>query len=46
MSNLPLVSFKIYVKDLSIDEIIGFRAYTEDEQRKVAEMLHLSLIHI
>ena len=40
MSDLPLVSFKIYVKDLSIDEIIGFRAYTEDEQRKVAEMLH------
>ena len=39
MSDLPLVSIKIFVKDLSVEEIIGFNAYDEQSQKAIAEML-------
>jgi len=39
MSDLPLVSLKVYVKDLGVEEIIGFNAYDEQSQKAIAEML-------
>jgi len=39
MKDLPLVSLKIYVKDLSVEEVIGFNAYDKESQEKLAKML-------
>jgi len=43
MSDLPLVSIKIFVKDLSVEEVIGFRAYDRESQIKLSNMLKNAL---
>jgi len=38
LNDLPVVSLKIYDPEITIDEIIGFNAYTPEDQARIVEM--------